>query len=106
MNKKRIEIYNKLTNINGIPDNNNFLMSIEYKPEKGNILLDFLYNLEYDFEILEGFINKEILVDPIKNKFMSCMIKTSNNIENIQCDKLNIEKISDNIYLITIEGDI
>ena len=86
MNNLRIELYNRLTDINGIENNENFLCSIEYKPSIGNILLNALekiQNLGYNFSIIKGFIGEKFEINDEYNTFKKCIIKFENENINI-----------------------
>ena len=110
MNKLRIELYNRLTDINGIENNENFLCSIDFKPTNGNILLNALekiQNMGYIFSIIKGFVGEKFEIDDEYNTFKKCIIKfedTDININNFGkiFNGLTIRKLNENTFELKI----
>lgn len=104
MNDLRIDLYNRLTNINGIENEENFLCSINFKPNNGNILLDALEKIKkdgYNFSIIKGFIGEKFEIDEDYNKFKKCIVQFNNEIPNdinIYLNGLKLKKMKDFIY--------
>lgn len=96
-----IELYNNLTDINFKKDDINFLESIKYKMNNGNILLRNLIILDDNnipFTIVKGFILDE---EPY-SKFERCIISvpqdyTLEDLEKV-ITEISISKIEDNLY--------
>lgn len=96
-----IELYNNLTDINFEKNDINFLESIKYKMNNGNVLVKNLIILDENdipFTIVKGFILDE---EPY-SRFERCIISiplgyTAEDIEKL-VEGINVSKIEDNLY--------
>lgn len=82
--ERAIILYNELTKLDNVENENNFLESIEYKMEFGNVLLENLLILEnnnIEFEVVEGYIDKSYYSIPLFNTFEACTLKFKNDVD-------------------------
>ena len=96
-----IELYNNLTDINFEKNDINFLESIKYKMNNGNVLVKNLIILDENdipFTIVKGFILDE---EPY-SRFERCIISIPLGyaVEDIEklVEGINVSKIEDNLY--------
>lgn len=101
-----INIYNNLTHsdFNDNGEEINFLESIKYKMNKGNILLEILMeitNRNIPFKIIKGFVYNEELFD----SFDRCIVAMDDSNISLLNDIIGIiiTKIEDNLYEFKID---
>ena len=100
---KLINLYNKLTDINYMSDDNNFLESIKYKMKNGNKILKILSALEdknIPFKIVKGFL----VNDEDYSKFERCLIFVQINadLSDLNSKEVTINLVDEHLYEILI----
>lgn len=96
-----IHLYNSLTDVNFEVDDINFLESIKFKMNNGNILLNFLLNLkskDIPFKILKGYLHD---VEEF-NEFKRCIILSEIDIRNYGDESISVLEVDENTFEIII----
>ena len=102
---KLINLYNKLTDIDYMSNDDNFLKSIKYKMQNGNKILKFLSALEdkyIPFRIVKGFL----VNDEKYSKFERCLIfiETNADLSDLNSNEITINLVDDHLYEILIRN--